>query len=171
MTPTEAQIEQIRALRFVAFDFDGVFTDSAVWVSESGQELVRCSRRDGFGLASLRRLGIGLAVVSTEVNPVVGLRCRKLKVDCIQACGDKAAAVRKIVTEFGTALGHAAFVGDDINDLPALELVGLPVIVADAHPALRRPGYLQTTRPGGQGAVREFCDLIANIREETSAQA
>ncbi len=171
MTPTEAQIEQIRALRFVAFDFDGVFTDNAVWVSESGQELVRCSRRDGFGLESLRRLGIGLAVVSTEVNPVVGLRCRKLQVDCIQACADKAATVRKIVAEFGSALAHTAFVGDDINDLPALELVGLPVIVADAHPALRRPDYLRTTCPGGHGAVREFCDLIANIREETSAHA
>ena len=169
MTPTEAQIEQIRALRFVAFDFDGVFTDNAVWVSETGQELVRCSRRDGFGLASLRRLGIGLAVVSTEVNPVVGQRCRKLQVDCIQACTDKAAAVRRIVTELGLDLEQAAFVGDDINDLPALELVGLPVIVADAHPTLKRPGYLQTTRPGGHGAVRELCDLIGEIREETSA--
>ncbi len=171
MKPSEAQIEQIRALRFVAFDFDGVFTDNAVWVSETGQELVRCSRRDGFGLASLRRLGIGLAVVSTEVNPVVGLRCRKLNVDCIQACGDKAAALRKIVTEFGADLKHAAFLGDDINDLPALQLVGLPVIVADAHPGARRPGYLQTTRPGGHGAVRELCDLIADIREDTSSHA
>lgn len=169
MKPSELQIERIRALRFVAFDFDGVFTDGAVWVSETGQELVRCSRRDGFGLDSLRRFGIGLTVVSTEVNPVVGLRCRKLNLDCVQACTDKAATLRKVVSEYGTDLQHAAFVGDDINDLPALELVGLPVIVADAHPALARPGYLRTTRPGGHGAVREFCDLVSHIRQESSA--
>lgn len=171
MKPSESQIERIRALRFVAFDFDGVFTDNGVWISESGQELVRCSRRDGFGLAALRRLGIGLAVVSTEVNPVVGIRCRKLQIDCIQACADKPAALRKIVTEFGSDLQHAAFVGDDINDLSALELVGLPVIVADAHPVLRRRDYLRTTLPGGQAAVREFCDLVADIREESPANA
>ena len=106
MRPTEQQIEQIRALRFVAFDFDGVFTDNAVWVTETGQEMVRCSRLDGFGLESLRRLGIGLAVVSTEVNPVVGMRCRKLKIDCHQACSDKAATVREIVAQVISKLGQ-----------------------------------------------------------------
>ena len=171
MKPDETRIERIRELRFVAFDFDGVFTDNAVWVSETGQELVRCSRLDGIGLEALRRLGIGLAVVSTEENPVVGARCAKLKIRCVQACSDKAAAVRELVTGFGAGLEQAAFVGNDVNDLAALERVGLPVIVAGAHPALAGRGYLRTTRPGGHGAVRELCDLVARVREEAASHA
>jgi 3-deoxy-D-manno-octulosonate 8-phosphate phosphatase (KDO 8-P phosphatase) len=165
MAQDHSQAERIRDLRFVAFDFDGVFTDNAVWISDSGQELVRCSRLDGIGLERLRRLGIGMAVVSTEVNPVVRMRCDKLKIDCVQGCEDKAAAVRELVAAFGAAVEQAAFVGNDVNDLAALELVGLPVVVADAHPAVKRPEYLQTTVPGGRGAVREFCDLVCRMRE------
>lgn len=167
MTLTETQKERIRALRFVAFDFDGVFTDNAVWISETGREWVRCNRYDGLGLSALRRLGIGLTVVSSETNPVVGERCRKLKIDCVQSCEDKAAEVRRLATEFGATLEETAFMGNDINDLPALTIVGLPVIVVDAHPSLKQSGYLQTTQPGGHGAVREFCDLVAGVREET----
>ena len=157
-------LESMRDLRFVAFDFDGVFTDNAVWVNQEGQEMVRCSRWDGFGLQRLRDLDLGLVVISTEINPVVGERCLKLKVDCVQACEDKAATLRRLVEEFGADLAQTAFVGNDINDLPALEIVGLPVIVADAHESLTDSGYLQTTRPGGHGAVREFCDLLAQTR-------
>lgn len=159
------QADRIRELRFVAFDFDGVFTDNTVWVSETGQEQVRCSRLDGIGISALRSLGIGMAVVSTEVNPVVGARCAKLKLHCVQSCEDKAQALRELVADAGADLLQAAFVGNDVNDLPALEIVGLPVIVADAHPALTGRGYLETTRLGGRGAVREFCDLIARLRQ------
>jgi YrbI family 3-deoxy-D-manno-octulosonate 8-phosphate phosphatase len=156
--------ERIRALRFAAFDFDGVFTDNGVWVSGSGEEIVRCSRLDGIGLDALRRIGIGLAVVSSEVHPVVGARCEKLRLRCVQACRDKVAAVRMLASDLGSDLGRTAFVGNDINDLEVLEAVGLPVIVADAHPSLAGRGFLQTARGGGHGAVREFCDLVAVLR-------
>jgi len=166
MTPTEAQTETIRRLRFVAFDFDGVFTDNGVWISETGQESVRCSRFDGLGLSALRRLGIGLVVISTEENPVVSARCRKLQIDCVQDCKQKDEELRRLVTEFGATLEETAFVGNDINDLPALEIVGLPVVVADAYPTAKKARYLETTRPGGHGAVREFCELVVAVREE-----
>jgi len=166
MTPTESQKEAIRRLRFVAFDFDGVFTDNGVWISETGQESVRCSRFDGLGLSALRKLGIGLVVISSEANPVVQERCKKLKIDCVQGCYEKDEELRRLATEFGATLEETAFVGNDINDLPALETVGLPVVVADAYPSAVKPAYLKTTRNGGHGAVREFCELVVAVREE-----
>ena len=167
----EKRTAAIRALRLVAFDFDGVFTDNAVWVDQDGRETVRCSRADGIGLDALRRLGIELAVVSTEPNPVVSRRCEKLKLRCIQDCADKVAALRELAGKDGIELERVAFVGNDVNDLPALELVGLPVIVADAHASLQGAGYLQTTLAGGHGAVREFCDLVVRIRVEAATHA
>jgi YrbI family 3-deoxy-D-manno-octulosonate 8-phosphate phosphatase len=166
MTPSDDQKETIRRLQLVAFDFDGVFTDNGVWISEDGKESVRCSRLDGLGLSALRRIGIHLLVVSTETNPVVRERCRKLQIDCVQGCRDKDEAVRRRATEIGAPLEETAFVGNDINDLPVLEIVGLPVVVADAYPSAVKPGYLRTTRPGGHGAVREFCELVVAVREE-----
>ena len=159
----------LRRVRLIVFDFDGVFTDNAVWVLEDGRELVRCTRMDGIGLDRLRALGIHLAIVSTEVNPVVSARARKLKLRCIQACDDKAAAVRGLAEELGVALGETAFVGNDVNDLPALTLVGLPVVVADAHEDVHPVARWRTSRPGGHGAVREICDTVARAHEERAA--
>lgn len=151
---------QLRALRLVVFDFDGVFTDNAVWVFEDGREAVRCSRLDGIGLAAVRRLGIELAIISTEVNPVVQARAKKLKLRCTNACEDKRAAVTELARELGVDLAHTAFVGNDVNDIPALTVVGMPIVVADAHDDVFHIAKLRTRKPGGHGAVRELCDMI-----------
>jgi len=158
-------------VRFVAFDFDGVFTDNSVYTFEDGREAVRCSRYDGFGLDRLRRLGIGLAVISTEKNPVVAARCRKLRLDCLQACEDKVAALERLLTTRGVTWDAAAFVGNDVNDLPCLQRVGLPIVVRDAHPAVHDHALYRTRTPGGQGAVREICDLLAELQEAEAAKA
>src|SRR5258705_9808672 len=110
--------ERVRRVRLVIFDFDGVFTDNLVYVFEDGSEAVRCSRSDGIGLRKLERLGIEPLVLSTETNPVVAARCRKLEVRCIQASKDKGAALEGILKERGLAASEAAFVGNDVNDLP-----------------------------------------------------
>jgi 3-deoxy-D-manno-octulosonate 8-phosphate phosphatase (KDO 8-P phosphatase) len=80
--------ERLRLVRLVAFDFDGVFTDNAVYVSQDGTEAVRCVRSDGLGLQALTALGVATVIISTETNPVVGARSRKLSVRCIQVCED-----------------------------------------------------------------------------------
>jgi len=158
--------ERVRALRLVAFDFDGVFTDNAIYVAEDGMEIVRCSRGDGFGLRRLERLGIEMIVLSTEENLVVGARCRKLKIPCVQGLQDKLEKLEQIISEKGIGFEQTAFVGNDINDLPCLRAVGLPIIVADAHPDVVVAAFWQTSRGGGNGAVREICDEIANILEQ-----
>lgn len=154
-------LEQIiRRIRLVAFDFDGVFTDNMVYVFENGSEAVRCSRGDGIGLQKLKQAGIELVIISTEANPVVSARARKLKIDCIQNCQDKRGALEEIAAKFGISLDQVAFVGNDVNDLPCLTVVGLPIVVRDAHPDVVPVAGYQTRSPGGHGAVREVCDLF-----------
>jgi YrbI family 3-deoxy-D-manno-octulosonate 8-phosphate phosphatase len=153
----------IRTIRLVAFDFDGVFTDNAVYVFQDGSEAVRCCRGDGIGLEKLRALGVDVAIISTETNPVVSARARKLGIPCVQNCKDKRAALEDMARQKGIALAEVAFVGNDINDLPCLTAVALPVVVQDAHPDVIPYGRYRTTSPGGQGAVRELCDLFEGV--------
>ncbi len=132
---SEATLEsRIRRVRLVAFDFDGVFTDNSVYVSQDGTEAVRCNRSDGLGLRKLEALNLLPIIVSTEVNPVVTARGKKLGIRVIQGCNDKRATLDELVAELGIALENVAFVGNDINDLSCLSAVGLPMVVQDAHP-------------------------------------
>jgi YrbI family 3-deoxy-D-manno-octulosonate 8-phosphate phosphatase len=165
--PPEKKLLQIKdiidRIRLVAFDFDGVFTDNMVYVLQDGSEAVRCFRSDGIGLHKLKKLGIETVIISTEANPVVSARAKKLKIRCIQDCQDKRAVLEAIALEKGISLKQAAFVGNDINDLPCLECVGLPMVVQDAHPDVVPTALYQTKRPGGHGAVREICDLFERM--------
>jgi 3-deoxy-D-manno-octulosonate 8-phosphate phosphatase (KDO 8-P phosphatase) len=154
-----------RATKLLALDFDGVMTDNAVYVFEDGREAVKCSRLEGYGLRRLVAAGAQVVIVSTEANPVVAARARKLNVACVQNIEDKPAALDALRLRHGLAWSELGFLGNDINDLGALERVGLPVIVSDAHESLAGRGYFQTRRAGGHGAVRELCDAIACVRE------
>ena len=155
--------ESIRQIRLIAFDFDGVFTDNMVYVFEDGREAVRCTRADGLGLSKLKRLGIHSVIISTETNPVVSARARKLNIRCVQSVDDKRAALESILREHNLTLEQAAFVGNDINDLPCLTAVALPIVVQDAHPDVLPYARYQTKTRGGCGAVREVCDLFAQV--------
>ena len=155
--------EIIPKIRLVAFDFDGVFTDNMVYVSEDGKETVRCFRGDGIGLQNLRQLGVETVIISTESNPVVSERARKLKIRCFQDCRDKRAVLDRVAREIGISLDEVAFVGNDVNDLPCLTCVGLPIAVQDAHRKVVPVALFRTKTRGGCGAVREVCDLFERI--------
>lgn len=144
----------------VVFDFDGVMTDNAVYVAEDGREWVRCSRGDGMGITLLRRAGVPLLVLSTETNPVVLARCRKLKIECIHGCVDKTRVFEDLLAERGLDRERVIFVGNDVNDLGCLEMAGCGVVVADAHPDAMRAADGMLTQIGGNGAVRELADLL-----------
>jgi 3-deoxy-D-manno-octulosonate 8-phosphate phosphatase (KDO 8-P phosphatase) len=150
----------IRNIRLIAFDFDGVFTDNMVYVFQDGSEAVRCNRSDGIGLQKLKEMGIETIIISTESNPVVSARARKLQIRCLQKCADKKATLENVIREFGISLDEVAFVGNDINDQPCLNHVGLPIVVNDAHHDVVSIARYQTTKSGGYGAVREICDLF-----------
>lgn len=157
-----SDINSLCNIKLVIFDFDGVFTDNSVIVSESGIESVRCWRSDGLGLNKLRRLGIKMAIVSTEKNIVVQTRAQKLNIPCFSGVNDKAEVIRKISLEWNVPLSLTMFVGNDINDIPAFQLVGYPVAVADSYPEINPYIHRKTVKGGGMGAVREICDLISD---------
>ena len=155
--------EAIRNIRLIAFDFDGVFTDNMVYVLQDGSEAVRCCRGDGIGLQKLKKLGIATVIISTEANPVVSARARKLNIRCLQDCEDKRKTLESIVRKSGIAMDKVAFIGNDINDLECLTRVGLPIVVNDAHQDVVSVARYQTRNPGGCGAVREICDLFEQV--------
>ena len=125
---------------------------------------MRCWRSDGLGLTRLLGLGVQAFIISTEANPVVTMRAQKLKLPCKQGVEDKAAAILATCRDLQVPSQQTMFVGNDINDIPAFQAIGIPVGVADAHPEIYPYVLYRTQRPGGFGAVREICDLVFNAR-------
>lgn len=152
------------AARVVVTDFDGVHTDDSAWVDAAGTEHVRVSRSDGMGVALLRRAGVPVLILSTEQNAVVRARAEKLQVEVIHGVDDKATVLRQWATGRGIDLAETAYLGNDVNDLPVMALVGWPVAVADALPEVRAAARVVLTRPGGSGAVRELADRVLAAR-------
>lgn len=145
----------------VVMDFDGVLTDNRVWVDEKGREAVAAYRSDSLGIALLRgRSNIEMIVISTETNPVVAARCRKMSVPFLQGVIKKADALRQVLQEKGIPPEAVLYLGNDVNDMDCFPLVGYAVAPGDAEPAVRMAADMVLTRSGGHGAVREVCDLL-----------
>ncbi|KTR75545.1 acylneuraminate cytidylyltransferase [Microbacterium oxydans] len=147
-------------VRAVVTDFDGVHTDDTAIIDADGGERVRVSREDGMGVVLLRRAGVPLLILSTEVNPVVRARADKLRVPVLHGIDDKESALRAWSRENGVPLADIAYLGNDVNDLPALRIVGWPVAVANAHPLVIEEARVVLRRRGGEGAVRELIERV-----------
>jgi 3-deoxy-D-manno-octulosonate 8-phosphate phosphatase (KDO 8-P phosphatase) len=152
-------------IRLVAFDVDGVFTDGHFLLSDDGVESKAFFTQDGFGIRQLLKAGIEVAIISGRKSLATTLRMQELGVrHVVLACPDKAAAFDRLADELGVAAGETAYVGDDIPDLPLLAKVGYSVAVANAVLAVREYCDYTTGAAGGQGAVREVCELILAAR-------
>jgi len=160
IAPNDIPREGIGPLDVVVFDFDGVHTDDRVFVDESGVESVRVKRGDGMGIGLLKNSGVPVLILSTETNPVVSRRAEKFGVEVLQGQCDKASALQQWLDEKGYSAQNTVFVGNDINDAGCLQLVGWPVVVADAHASVRHLARIVLQSRGGEGAVRELCDLV-----------
>jgi YrbI family 3-deoxy-D-manno-octulosonate 8-phosphate phosphatase len=145
-------------------DFDGVHTDDAAYIDQDGRETVRVSRADGLGIERLRAAGVPLLIVSKETNPVVRARAAKLGVEVLHGVEHKAAVVGDWLAAKGIPPERAGYLGNDLNDLGPMAVVGWPVAVADAKPEVRQAARLVLSHAGGAGAVRELCDLIIEER-------
>ncbi len=144
----------------VVLDFDGTQTDDRVLIDTDGRELVSVHRGDGLGIAALRRSGLKLLVLSTEQNPVVAARARKLRLPVLHGIDRKDLALKQWCEEQGIAPERVLYAGNDVNDLPCFALVGWPVAVASAHDVVRGAARAVTTLPGGAGAIREIAGWI-----------
>ncbi len=147
----------------IIFDFDGVLTDDKVYVDQDGREMVCCSRKDGIGFDLLRPSGIQLFIVSTERNPVVSRRGEKLKIPVIQGVPDKVSAIKELAYAHRFSLGRTLFVGNDVNDLPAMRACGMSACPADAHPIVRESVTVVLDSTGGNGVAREIAESILKI--------
>ncbi|GAA2241978.1 transferase [Streptomyces ruber] len=152
--PTAADIDA------VVLDFDGTQTDDRVLVDSDGREFVSVHRGDGLGIAALRRSGLKMLILSTEQNPVVAARARKLELPVLHGIDRKDLALKQWCEEQGIAPERVLYVGNDVNDLPCFALVGWPVAVASAHDVVRGAARAVTTVPGGDGAIREIASWI-----------
>ena len=155
--------ERASRVRLVCSDFDGVFTDAMVYTDQNGVESVRCSRRDSLGINMLKRAGIGVHVISKETNPVVAARCKKMGVACdhgVESGDGKVEIMQRVAQEAGVDLSQIAYVGDDVNDIAALKIVGFAVTVADGHSLVKEVTHHITQARGGEHAIREVCELI-----------
>lgn len=159
--------DKLKSVKLVAFDFDGVFTDNCVITNQFGDESVKCWRSDGLGLARLKNVGVKILILSTETNVVVQKRSEKLDVPYIQGVEDKSTVLQDYCAKSGIELANTMFVGNDVNDIGALQIVGIPVGVADSYTEVLENVIFQTKRPGGYGAVREVCDLIYFAKKST----
>ncbi|CAG6395569.1 acylneuraminate cytidylyltransferase [Streptomyces cocklensis] len=149
-TPTRDDVDA------VVLDFDGTQTDDRVLIDSDGHEAVTVHRGDGLGIAALRRAGLPVLILSTETNPVVAARARKLDVPVLHGIDRKDLALKQWCEENGIAPERVLYAGNDVNDLPCFGLVGWPVAVAQAHDVVRAAARAITTAEGGHGAIREI---------------
>lgn len=150
------------AIRLLVLDVDGVLTDGRLYFSAEGEALKAFHVRDGAGIVQLRKLGLTVAVISGRTSRAVDYRMRELGVSHVkQGIGDKQQALQALLNELNLDRQALACIGDDTPDIPMLKMAHLAVAVQDAHPQVRAAAHYVTQQAGGQGAVREVCDLIA----------
>ncbi|MDB2369495.1 acylneuraminate cytidylyltransferase [Planktomarina temperata] len=146
--------------KLVIADFDGVFTDDKVYVDDKGREAISANRSDGIGVKKIREKGIPLIILSSEVNKVASYRAEKMGVEIILGERDKLARAKDISDRLKIDLCDICFVGNDINDLPLLKRVGIPLMPLNAAPELFQYGFGIIPRKGGEGVIRCLADLI-----------
>ena len=157
----EDVIERARRVRLLVLDVDGVLTDGRLFISSEGEEFKVFHVRDGSGIVAAQRAGVTVAIISGRDSAAVNRRAAELGIRHVrQGVADKGRELEALLRDLGLTAADAACVGDDTPDLPMLEIAGLAVAVADAHPALKAAAHWTTSSPGGHGAVREVCDLL-----------
>jgi YrbI family 3-deoxy-D-manno-octulosonate 8-phosphate phosphatase len=153
-------------VRLLVMDVDGVLTDGGIYYTERGDEIKRFDVRDGQGLVLLRQAGVLTAVITRRRSAIVQRRADELGiVEVHQGATDKRALLESLLARHGLLAAQVAYVGDDVGDLPAMQLVGVPVAVADAVPAVKAAAVYVTRARPGHGAIRELCDVILEARQ------
>ena len=150
----------------IVYDFDGVMTDNKVYVDQNGIETVQVNRADGLGISEIKKLGIEQIIISTENNPVVSARAHKIGLPCMQGIKNKKLALIDYCKINDVDLKNVAYMGNDINDLEAMKLVGMTFCPADAHYSIKQISQNLLKTGGGGGTIRELLDFIIEKKGE-----
>ena len=153
----------MKEIECIFYDFDGVMTDNRVLVDQNGIESVFVNRSDGYAISQIKRMGIPQIIVSTETNPVVKKRAEKLQLEVICGAIDKDIIIKRYCEKRGYNCAHVLFVGNDLNDLSAMKMVGLKVAPADAEEEILSIADWVSEKKGGYGVIR---DLYKQIQSE-----
>jgi 3-deoxy-D-manno-octulosonate 8-phosphate phosphatase (KDO 8-P phosphatase) len=163
-------LRRARGIKLVVSDVDGVLTDANVYYSARGEELKRFSMRDGMGVERLRNSGIDTAFLTREDSPIVVQRAHKLRVTHTHlAVRDKREFIERWLSKLSIPRSRVAYIGDDVNDLEAMCFVaeeGLTGAPSDAMPEVLEVAHFRATRGGGQGAFREFAELLISSQTQ-----
>ena len=164
--------ERARKIKLVAMDVDGVLTDAGMYYTETGDELKKFNTRDGMGVALVRQAGLKTAILTSESTEIVKRRGAKLHIDHVYiGVRDKLTQMNALLAEIGLTLDEVAYIGDDVNDYELLAHVGLAAAVKDASRLPRSVAHLITEAKGGEGAVRELCEIILEAQGGLTALA
>jgi 3-deoxy-D-manno-octulosonate 8-phosphate phosphatase (KDO 8-P phosphatase) len=153
--------QRLAGIKLLSLDTDGVLTDGGIYFTDSGDELRKFNVKDGMGMKLAQSAGVALAIITASSTPSIGHRGNALGVDHIYLdAQDKLGTLVSLCDQMGIDLEQVAHVGDDVNDIPVLEVVGCPMSVNDAMAAAQDAAIYITEKNGGDGAVREICDMI-----------
>ncbi len=158
--------ERAKSIRLALFDVDGVLTDGNIYIDSNGAELKVFNTHDGHGIRMLQHNGIEVGVITGRRSKALEYRMQDLEIKHVyQGCKDKFIVFQELLSKLNLDAQQTAFVGDDIVDLQIMSRCGLAIAVANAHTFVKQHAHWETSARGGQGAVREVCELLLDAQD------
>ena len=148
--------------QLIVYDFDGVMTDNKVYVDQNGNEMVQVNRADGLGVSEIKKLGIDQLIISTEKNSVVSKRAKKLGIPSYFGIDDKKSLLLEYCNKNSIDIEKIIYIGNDINDKEAMEIVGFKMCPSDANQEIKKIADHILKSKGGMGVIRELLDYLNN---------
>jgi YrbI family 3-deoxy-D-manno-octulosonate 8-phosphate phosphatase len=156
----KSKLNKIQKPKILFTDFDGCLTDDRVWLNQEGEEFVAANRKDGLAIKRFKNLGIQVVIASTETNKVVLARGNKMGVEVLQGLADKAEAIDQYLKEKNLSWNDVWYIGNDVNDLGAIEKAILSISPADAVKKVRKTVDVILKTNGGYGILSEIASLL-----------
>ena len=157
----ESLTASLQKIKLLALDVDGVLTDGSIYISPAGEVFKGFNAKDGMGISCALRSGLQIAVITGRQSPIVERRCEELGITLLQqGVKDKRLALQQMAQKLGLVREEIAYMGDDLNDIPAFKASGLNLVPADAAIEVMAVADIITKASGGRGAVREAITMI-----------
>ncbi len=157
-----SKLHKIPKPKILFTDFDGCLTDDRVWLNQDGEEFVAANRKDGLAVKGLKNIGIQVVITSTETNKVVSARGKKMGVEVLQGLADKVESIDQYLKQNNLSWNDVWYIGNDVNDLGAIERAKLSICPADAVIKVRKVVDVILKTNGGYGVLSEIASLLGN---------